>query len=205
MPARTASAGRCRRRPPPPPPPPPPTLPPHRLALTPALAFVGSFLVKSACFCCLPLAHAHRCPPPRVLIPIPRSVATWEDPEYVSDLQRRGITAVGLPWDTSEDLDAIAGRAEGEGGSGGRGPAPDRNEAVEMGGLSAAGECCAGVQWPLTCSAAPTPLAAITPCVRRCSPTRAGRHLPGAGPGLLRPRVCCFQPMRRGSCGRHVG
>lgn len=33
-----------------------------------------------------------------------KRVGTWEDPEYMSDLSKRGITPTGYPWNTNEDL-----------------------------------------------------------------------------------------------------
>ncbi|KAL4431059.1 hypothetical protein ABPG75_006315 [Micractinium tetrahymenae] len=33
-----------------------------------------------------------------------KRVGTWDDPEYTSDLSKRGITVLGYPWNTDEDL-----------------------------------------------------------------------------------------------------
>lgn len=36
-----------------------------------------------------------------------KAVVTWEDPEYLADLKRRNIDAMGLPWNSDEDLEAM--------------------------------------------------------------------------------------------------
>ncbi|KIY99750.1 hypothetical protein MNEG_8210 [Monoraphidium neglectum] len=36
-----------------------------------------------------------------------RNVGTWDDPEYLGDLKRRGVTATPLPWNDEADQDAM--------------------------------------------------------------------------------------------------